>query len=31
MILLRYVPNVVEIGDGWRLYIVAGSVMVRIS
>jgi hypothetical protein len=30
MILLRQVPNVVEIRDGWKLYIVAGGVMVRI-
>jgi hypothetical protein len=31
MILLIQVPNVVEIRDGWKLYIVAGGVMVRIS
>jgi hypothetical protein len=24
-------PNAVEIRDGWKLYIVAGGVMVRIS
>jgi hypothetical protein len=30
MILLRHVPNVVEIRYGWKLYIVAGGVMVRI-
>jgi hypothetical protein len=30
MILLREVPNVVEIKDGWKLYIVTGRVMVRI-
>jgi hypothetical protein len=29
MILLRQVPNVVEIRDGWKLYIVACDVMVR--
>jgi hypothetical protein len=29
MILLRKVLNVIEIRDGWKLYIVAGDVMVR--
>jgi hypothetical protein len=29
MILLRQVPNVVEIRDGWKLYFVAGGVMIR--
>jgi hypothetical protein len=29
MILQKQVPNVVEIRDGWKLYIVAGGVMVR--
>jgi hypothetical protein len=33
MFLLRQVPSVVEIRDGWKLYtyIVAGGVMVRID
>jgi hypothetical protein len=30
MILRRQMPNVVEIRDGWKLYSVAGGVMVRI-
>jgi hypothetical protein len=30
MILLRWVPKVIEIRDGWELYIVAGGVMVGI-
>jgi hypothetical protein len=29
MILLRQVPNVVEIRDGWKLFFVAGDAMVR--
>jgi hypothetical protein len=31
MILLRQVSNVVGSRDEWKLYIVAGGVMVRIS
>jgi hypothetical protein len=31
MIQLRQVSNVVEIRDGWKRYIVAGGMMVRIS
>jgi hypothetical protein len=30
MVMLRQVPNVVEIRDEWKLYIVAGGVLVRI-
>jgi hypothetical protein len=30
MILLRQIPNDVEIRDGWKLYIVAGGVVVGI-
>jgi hypothetical protein len=31
MILLRYVPNVVEIRDEWKLYTEASGVMIRIN